>query len=137
MKPGDLKGFGDPESVTEAVTARSVKKKARGGHGAGHVSEVVRTATHRGHRITVKTTYTIDVDGTPIAGHFGVTDDGQVHYHAVPNVSFDSAIDMVKKLIDAFPDDFPPCPDCDAVGHDAAHADHDHPHHDAGHGGGH
>jgi hypothetical protein len=66
----------------------------------------VREDQYKGHHITVRTTYDIRVDGVPVTGHLGVTNDGRVHYHPVPNVSFASAIDLVKQLIDVFPDDF-------------------------------
>lgn len=81
-----------------------------GDHGGGDHSggESVREATHRGHRIVVRTTYHIEIDGQPIEGHLGVTNDGTVHYHAIPNYSFASAVDLVRQLIDSFPDDFPP-----------------------------
>jgi hypothetical protein len=36
----------------------------------------------------------------------GVTNNGQVHYHPIPNLSFASAIDMVKAVIDVFPRGF-------------------------------
>ena len=75
------------------------------GHGDAHS---VREADYKGHHIVIQTTYHIEVDGIPVNGHLGVTDDGRVHYHPVPNVSFASAIDMVKRLIDVFPDDFEP-----------------------------
>jgi hypothetical protein len=52
-----------------------------------------------------------------LMGHMGVTNDGNVHYHPVPNLSFASAIDLVKELIDIFPDDFTGS----GAGHDAAH----------------
>ena len=70
-------------------------------------AEIVREAEYNGHKIVVKTTYRIEVDGTPVTGHMGVSNDGQVHYHAVPNMSFASAIDLVKVLIDTYPEDFP------------------------------
>ncbi|WP_235433714.1 hypothetical protein [Protofrankia coriariae] len=35
-----------------------------------------------------------------------MTNDGQVHYHAIPNIAFASAVEMAEKLVDAFPDDF-------------------------------
>lgn len=70
------------------------------------ISETVREADYEGHHIVIRTTYQIEVDGAPVTGHMGVTDDGQVHYHPIPNMSFASAIDMVKQLIDVFPDDF-------------------------------
>ena len=66
----------------------------------------VREDQYKGHHITVRTTYDIRVDGVPVTGHLGVTNDGRVHYHPVPNVSFASAVDLVKQLIDIFPDDF-------------------------------
>lgn len=68
----------------------------------------VREAEYRGHHIVVRTSYDIEVDGRMVMGHMGVTNDGKVHYHPVPNLAFVSAIDMVKKLIDVFPDDFTP-----------------------------
>jgi hypothetical protein len=50
----------------------------------------------------------VEVDGKPLAGHLGVSDSGLVHYHPVPNVSYSSALDMVRKIIDVYPDDFGP-----------------------------
>ena len=80
-------------------------QKGPGSH-AHHASESIREAEYNGHRIVIKTTYQIEVDGKPISGHLAVTNDGQVHYHPIPNLSFASAIDLVKQLIDVFPDDF-------------------------------
>lgn len=75
-------------------------------HHHHEASTSVREADYEGHHIVIRTTYEIQVDGVPITGHVGVTEDGQVHYHPVPNVSFASALDLVKQLIDVFPDDF-------------------------------
>ena len=69
-------------------------------------SESIRKADHKGHHIIVRTRYEIEVDGQMVMGHMGVTNDGQVHYHPMPNSSFTSAVDLVKQLIDTFPDDF-------------------------------
>jgi hypothetical protein len=100
------------ERPTPARIASYVKKNARktkSAQMAHHMpSESVREADYEGHHIVIRTTYTITVDRVPITGHMGVTNDGQVHYHPVPNVSFASAVDLVKRLIDVFPDDFPP-----------------------------
>ena len=52
------------------------------------------------------TSYEIEVDGKPVTGHLGVSNDGRVHYHLVPNLSFESAVDLVKQVIDTFPDEF-------------------------------
>jgi hypothetical protein len=70
------------------------------------VADSVREAEYQGHHIVVRTRYEIEVDGRAVTGHMGVTNDGHVHYHPVPNMSFASAIDLVKQLIDVFPDDF-------------------------------
>lgn len=69
-------------------------------------SESTREADHKGHHIIVRTQYEIEVDGHKVRGHMGVTNDGHVHYHPLPNLSFTSAVDLVKQLIDTFPDDF-------------------------------
>lgn len=120
MKRRQLSELGSPESVVEAVKAKR-PKRARTATAHGPATEVVRTACYKEHDIVVRTTYAIEVDGTPITGHFGVSDDGQVHYHAVPNIGFASAVDMVKKLIDTFPDDFPGRCENEEHGHDPGH----------------
>lgn len=83
--------------------------------------ETVREAVHDGHRIVIRTSYSIEVDGRPVTGHLAVGNDGRVTYHAVPNLSFESAVDLVKRLIDAFPDDF----DAPDGGH-GGHGGHNH-----------
>lgn len=94
-----------PESVASYVTrnAEKVKKVQAQTH---QDMESVREAEYQGHRIVVRTRYEIEVDGKKVMGHVGVTNDGNVHYHAVPNLSFPSAVEMVEKLIDIFPEDF-------------------------------
>ena len=47
-------------------------------------SETIREADYEGHHIVIRTTYQIEVDGKPVTGHMGVTDDGKVHYHPIP-----------------------------------------------------
>ncbi len=69
-------------------------------------TESVREADYAGHHIVIRTRYHIEVDGRMLMGHMGVTNDGNVHYHPVPNVAFPSAVELVKKLIDIFPRDF-------------------------------
>ncbi|MDP9418721.1 MAG: hypothetical protein M3P53_00920 [Actinomycetota bacterium] len=108
MKRREVTKAAAPESVVESV-ARQRPKRRRGGHDHGAL-ESVRHATYRGHEIVIRTSYSIEVDGTPIEGHVGVTNDGRVHYHAVPNLSFTSAVDLAKQLIDTFPDDFAEVP---------------------------
>jgi hypothetical protein len=111
---------------TAASIASYVKKNAaavRKTQSAMHMSGSVREADYKGHHIVIRTTYDIRVDGVPLTGHLGVTDDGRVHYHAVPNVSFASAIDTVKEIIDVFPDDFTGRRRHGASGHDMGRMD--------------
>jgi hypothetical protein len=70
------------------------------------MSETIRQAEYKGHHIVLRTTYELEIDGKPVLGHLQVDDAGRVHYHPVPNLSFASALDMAKQLIDVFPDDF-------------------------------
>jgi hypothetical protein len=89
----------DPRPTLQSI-AEYAKKNAPKAKMAGmpmdHAGmESVREADYKGHHITVRTSYKIDVDGTPVTGHLGVTNDGQVHYHPIPNLAFDT-----------FPDDF-------------------------------
>ncbi len=102
MKKTEFVQATDPQSLVESV--RRYRPPQHGHHDGA--MENVREATYRGHRIVVRTSYHIQVDGVAIEGHLGVTNDGHVHYHPVPNLSFGSAVDLVKQLIDIFPDDF-------------------------------
>jgi len=94
-----------PQSIATYVTknAAHVKRAQKHRHGT---MESVREADYAGHHIVVRTRYQVEVDGHMLMGHMGVTNDGQVHYHPVPNLAFASAVDLVKRLIDIFPDDF-------------------------------
>ncbi len=101
----DLGLSGDPESVIESIGREKAGLGESVHHGPGAI-ETVRESTYRGHHIVVRTSYEISIDGQPVEGHLGVSNDGQVHYHAIPNLGFASAVELVEKLIDAFPDDF-------------------------------
>ena len=80
-----------------------------GDHGDHDAMDSVREAVHRGRHIVVKTHYDITIDGKPLGAHLGVSDDGSVHYHGLPNYAFASMMDLVRKVIDAsgaeLPDD--------------------------------
>jgi hypothetical protein len=123
------------ESIRERLAETELPDHA---HAGPH--ETVREANYRGHHIVIRTTYAIEVDGRPIEGHLGVTNDGTVHYHPVPNLAFPSAIDMVKELIDVFPDDFVPGAPSGEHGHEGhspGGAEHEHEHGDTGPHAGH
>jgi hypothetical protein len=106
MNTDELGLSGDPEPLIDSLAREKDNLGGQGHHGHGGPIETVRESTYRGHRIVVRTTYSITVDDVAIEGHLGVSNDGQVHYHAIPNLGFASAIELVKQLVDAFPDDF-------------------------------
>lgn len=104
MKRSEFARASTPESLVEHVGRNAPVL----GHPHGGTMESIREATYRGHHIVIRTSYHIEVDGAPLEGHLGVANDGQVHYHAIPNLRFVSTVDLVKQLIEAFPEDFQP-----------------------------
>jgi hypothetical protein len=95
-----------PQSIAAYVKTNTARaRKAQQMHHGESV--VTRETDYKGHHIMVRTKYEVEIDGQPLMGHLGVNDEGSVHYHPVPNMSFGSALDMVKKIIDVFPQDFP------------------------------
>jgi hypothetical protein len=103
-------------AATSAQLGEAVKKYRdeleRLHHAHGGDSETVRHVTYRGHDIRIVTTYRIELDGEPITGHLMVNNAGSVHYHAIPNQEFPSAIDAVKRIVDLTDDpDVVPEPD--------------------------
>jgi hypothetical protein len=67
----------------------------------------VREADHNGHHIVIRTHYEISVDGKKLAAPFAVDDDGKVICHALPNYTSASAVELVKQIVDHYPDEFP------------------------------
>ena len=74
--------------------------------GMTHGHDSVREIDYKGHHVVVKTTYDVTIDGKPFQADLGVTNGGDVHYHGMPNVAFASALDLVKAVIDTFPNEF-------------------------------
>ena len=72
----------------------------------GHEATAPREFTHRGHLVKIFTTYRVEVDGHPIGAHLSVDEDGRVYTHATPFVTYASAIDLMKAVIDGYPDSF-------------------------------
>ena len=105
MRKSELAQAADPDYLREQLP-RNKPKQHMAGHHHGASTGTVREVTYGGHVIHIRTTYSIDVDGKPVTGHIGVNNEGRVHYHAFPTLNFASAIDVVKLLIDKFPDDF-------------------------------
>jgi hypothetical protein len=81
------------------------------GH-AGHEGhfESVREVEYKGHSIIIRTHYEIKVDGKQFGGHIYVDNSGRVSSHAMPTYSFVSTVELIKKLIDAFPANFAKVP---------------------------
>jgi hypothetical protein len=98
----DLRSIGDPEEL-----ARHASESFTAQHQDHHRHDTpsVREVGYKGRRIRIETTYRITVDGEPVTGHVMVSNDGSVHYHAIPNQQFESAVDMVKRVIDLTPPD--------------------------------
>src|SRR5438105_1541321 len=73
-----------PTPKTIAAYVKSNAARARKAQQMQHGESVVtREADYKGHHITVRTKYEVEVDGKPLMGHMGVTDAGSVHYHAI------------------------------------------------------
>jgi hypothetical protein len=96
---------------SDLIAYSSKRLKAGQSVAAGHAEhdkgpfQSVREIEHNGHKITIYTQYEIKIDGKPFSGHIYVDNSGKVSAHALPNYSFVSAVDLVKKMIDEFPDD--------------------------------
>ena len=80
-------------------------KRNVGHTGHAHMDSV-RRAEHAGHVIEIRTHYEVKVDGKAVPLPLSVGDDGNVVCHALPNYLFSSAVDLVKTVIDLYPDDF-------------------------------
>ena len=97
-----------PDLIAQSYKRLKAGKPVTAGH-AGHDKGpfwAVREIEYNGHRIAIRTQYEIRVDDKPLGGHIYVDNTSKVSTHALPNYSFSSAIDLVKKMVDAFPDNF-------------------------------
>jgi len=104
----DLAAAAQPEQVVAAIAANTADADDTRAlaHGGGGDLVSVRTATHNGHHILIRTRYEIEVDGKAFQPHVVVDNAGRVHYHGLPTRDFASMVALVKKAIDVFPDDF-------------------------------
>jgi hypothetical protein len=98
-------------SPSDLIAYSSKQLKAGKPVAAGHAEhdkrpfQSVREIDYKGHKIIIYTQYEIKIDGKPFSGHIYVDNRGKVSAHALPNYSFLSTVDLVKKMIDEFPDD--------------------------------
>ena len=106
-------------------TPEGLDEGGHGGHEGPGESTSVRELEHRGHQIRIETTYRITIDGRPLHGHVEVLPSGAVHYHRFPQYAPQSALDVVKTIIDTIWDK-PEVPDDlgDEPGHGHDHGDH-------------
>jgi hypothetical protein len=103
----DLAGMTDPYLLAGQARQHFPTGAHPGHQPHEHPGVSVREVQYRGHVIRVETSYRITVDGRPVTGHVIVGTDGRVHYHSIPNQQFESAVDMVKRIIDLTPPDRP------------------------------
>jgi hypothetical protein len=103
--PSDLLAYSSKRLKAGQSVAAAAAAAGHGEHDKGPFQSV-REIEYQGHKITIYTQYEIKVDGKPFGGHVYVDNMGKVSAHALPNYSFVSAVDLVKKMIDEFPDDF-------------------------------
>jgi hypothetical protein len=102
MKRKDLALAADPTSYADGLaTTNPAPHDAHTGH------VMVRTDTYDGHAIEIRTMYEVTVDGIPVTAHMHIDNDGNVICHAIPVYRSSSMVDVVRKLIDSFPADFP------------------------------
>lgn len=77
-------------------------------HGRGGVVTGTRETEFRGRAIRVTTTYEIRINDKPFRGHIMLNEEGRVYIHACPYRDFGSIIELLKHLIQHYPEDFPP-----------------------------
>jgi|GEM_PF-2942407 len=105
METKKLETGAAPRKLGDYLTRARDKAPAHADHGAGG-AQSVRKDSYRDHEIEIVTTYKILVDGKKIRAPLGVDASGQVHCHSLPNYQTSSAVDMVRALIDGFPEEF-------------------------------
>ena len=88
------------------TNAAYFKKRLKGGMSMGPGMGSMREIDYKGHHVTIETTYKIKIDGKPFKGKLSVSNVGTVHYHGIPNLAFDSAVELVQAVIDVFPHEF-------------------------------
>ncbi|MEU2074969.1 hypothetical protein [Streptomyces sp. NPDC013489] len=65
-----------------------------------------RTDRYKDHDITVTTVHEVIVNGVPVDVRLTVDDAGMLHSPGLPYRRFTSALDAVRALISAYPDQF-------------------------------
>ena len=94
------------DRVADASRILKEGKGLTGDHGEHHDMpiESIREFVHKNHKVSIKTAYEIDIDGKRLTGHVYVDDFGNISCHSFPAYSFSSIVDLIKKIIDKFPE---------------------------------
>jgi len=103
INPEEMAKLADPDFLANYLAGLP---QPGPGHG-GHPAVSVREDSYKGHRIVIKTTYEMTVDGKPLPIHVSLSNDGSAHVHGLPNYQFLSVVDLVRALIEFFPNEFP------------------------------
>ncbi len=106
MDTDELRAYTSPDALLAALREHGDELGHAGTEHHPAARESVRTLTHRGHEIVVRTSYSITVDGRPFDVQPSVNNAGLVHYHGLPTRNFPSVMELVTSAIDTFPDDF-------------------------------
>ena len=101
---------GNKDLLAEAYDLLKSNKPVKGPHGDHSTHEPftsVRQIQYKNHDIVIRTRYEIEIDGRIINNQIYVDNEGKVSSHAMPTYSFPSTVDLIKRLIDKFPNSFP------------------------------
>jgi hypothetical protein len=88
-----------------------------------------RVLEHRGHTITITTTYEVRVDERLVTLHLMVDEEGRLWSHLCPYLTFATAPELVRHLIERMPHLFEPAqpaPGGDEEGDHTLHGGHEH-----------
>jgi len=111
MDPKKVAKAAQPASLGKYLSKKAPPGQQHGGHGSS-----TRFAEYRGHKIMLETTYLVTIDDKVVHIPLMVDDRGQVHCHSLPNYQFAGAMDMIKAIIDLFPEEFSKPPRAKAKG---------------------
>ena len=75
-------------------------------HGHHGKMKTKRNLKHLGNVIEIETTYEIKINGENYNTHVMLGEDGALTTHAIPYMTFKSMTDLIKTLIELYPNEF-------------------------------
>ena len=108
MRAKDLDRYRRRAELERLSASKSGATHEHDSHASHGPAASLREAEYRGHRISITTTYDVAIDGKRISLPFHVDDNGVVSCHAVPNYASTSALDVGRRIIDAYPHRYRP-----------------------------